>query len=160
MNFDPDSTHERHLEDHFAPYGKLKRVQVKRNYGFVQYELLDDAIAARSALSLSRLQGKLISFGQSFCHHAIMSCNCLPAFSVTNGHCQSAAHAISLAGWLQHAKSSLSLEWHMPLPLLLHNVCAESHMQPAYKFPTKCKILHNLGPAASDMCLCRSHHYS
>ena len=49
VNFDPDTTHERHLEEHFAPYGKLKRVQVKKNYGFVQYELLDDAIAARAS---------------------------------------------------------------------------------------------------------------
>lgn len=61
VNFDPDTTHERHLEEHFAPYGKLKRVQVKKNYGFVQYELLDDAIAARAGLSLTRLMGRTIT---------------------------------------------------------------------------------------------------
>lgn len=42
---------------HFSSYGRLKRVQVKRNFGFVQYESLDDAIAARNGLNLSRLLG-------------------------------------------------------------------------------------------------------
>lgn len=57
VNFDPGTTHERDLEKHFSSYGRLKRVQVKKNYGFVQYESLDDAIAARNGLSLSRLLG-------------------------------------------------------------------------------------------------------
>ena len=57
MNFDPKTTQERDLEKHFFSYGRLKRVQVKRNFGFVQFESLDDAIAARNGLSLSRLLG-------------------------------------------------------------------------------------------------------
>lgn len=61
VNFDPDTTREQDLAKHFSTYGKLKRVQVKRNYGFVQYELLDDATAARNGLSLSRLQGRTIT---------------------------------------------------------------------------------------------------
>jgi hypothetical protein len=33
VNFDVDRVRERDLERHFEPYGKLKRVQIKRNYG-------------------------------------------------------------------------------------------------------------------------------
>ena len=69
VNFDPDTTREQDLAKHFSTYGKLKRVQVKRNYGFVQYELLDDATAARNGLSLSRLQGMLLAL-----------CNCYLAY--------------------------------------------------------------------------------
>ena len=57
MNFDPETTQERDLEKHFSSYGRLKRVQVKRNFGFVQFESLDDAIAARNGLNLGRLLG-------------------------------------------------------------------------------------------------------
>ena len=57
VNFDPETTQERDLEKHFSSYGRLKRVQVKRNFGFVQFESLDDAIAARNGLNLSRLLG-------------------------------------------------------------------------------------------------------
>lgn len=58
VNFDTANTRERDLEKHFSPYGKLRRVQIKRNYGFIQYESLDDAITAREATSLSRLLGE------------------------------------------------------------------------------------------------------
>lgn len=61
VNFDIDNTREADLEKHFAPYGKLNRVQIKRNYGFVQYTDLDDAIAAREATNLSRLLGFTIT---------------------------------------------------------------------------------------------------
>ena len=33
VNFDVDRVRERDLERHFEPYGRLKRVQIKRNYG-------------------------------------------------------------------------------------------------------------------------------
>ena len=33
VNFDVDRTRERDLEKHFEPYGRLKRVQIKKNYG-------------------------------------------------------------------------------------------------------------------------------
>lgn len=49
VNFDPGNTRERDLEKHFSQYGKLTRVQVKKNFGFVAYESLDDAIDARVA---------------------------------------------------------------------------------------------------------------
>lgn len=61
VNFDPETTQERDLEKHFSSYGRLKRVQLKRNFGFVQFECLDDAIAARNALNLSRLLGRTLT---------------------------------------------------------------------------------------------------
>lgn len=60
VNFDIDNTREADLQKHFAPYGKLNRVQIKRNYGFVQYTDLEDAIAAREATNLSRLLGDML----------------------------------------------------------------------------------------------------
>ena len=49
VNFDPGTTRERDLEKHFSQYGKLTRVQVKKNFGFVAFESLDDAVDARTA---------------------------------------------------------------------------------------------------------------
>ena len=57
VNFDLDRTRERDLEDHFEPFGRLKRVQIKRNYAFVEYEVLDQAIDAVKHCHLSRLLG-------------------------------------------------------------------------------------------------------
>jgi hypothetical protein len=36
VNFDVERTRERDLERHFEQYGRLRRVQIKRNYAFVQ----------------------------------------------------------------------------------------------------------------------------
>lgn len=58
VNFDVDRTRERDLEKHFEPYGRLKRVQIKRNYAFVQFENVDQAADALKALSGSCLPGK------------------------------------------------------------------------------------------------------
>ena len=49
VNFDPGATRERDLEKYFSKYGKLTRVQIKKNFGFVAFEALDDAIDARVA---------------------------------------------------------------------------------------------------------------
>ena len=57
VNFDPDRTRERDLERHFEPYGRLVRVQIKRNYAFVQYENIDQATDALKGTHLSRLDG-------------------------------------------------------------------------------------------------------
>ncbi len=57
VNFDPERTRERDLERHFEPYGRLVRVQIKRNYGFVQYETIDMATDALKGTHLSRLDG-------------------------------------------------------------------------------------------------------
>eukprot|EP00891_Asterochloris_glomerata_P006920 jgi/Astpho2/6920/Aster-01787 len=61
VNFDPDQCRERDLERHFGEYGRLRRVQIKRNYGFVQYEKVEDATEALRACNHSRLMGRTIT---------------------------------------------------------------------------------------------------
>lgn len=80
VNFDVDNTREGDLEKHFTPYGKLKRVQIKRNYGFIQYDSLEDAIAAREATNLSRLLGQSLCLGLLLQIHSDIAecCNLLP----------------------------------------------------------------------------------
>lgn len=85
VNFDPENTQERDLEKHFSSYGRLKRVQVKRNFGFVQFESLDDAIAARNGLSLSRLLGVYAYMHARI--HIEIACHCKGSSKVT-GPCQ------------------------------------------------------------------------
>lgn len=46
VNFDPINTRTRDLERHFESYGKLERVQIRKNFAFVQFETVDEAIAA------------------------------------------------------------------------------------------------------------------
>jgi splicing factor, arginine/serine-rich 4/5/6 len=48
---------ERDIKDHFKPYGELARVQIKRNYAFVEYKTIDDAIDAVKSCDNSRLMG-------------------------------------------------------------------------------------------------------
>ena len=58
VNFDPGTTQERDLEKYFSQYGKLTRVQIKKNYGIVAFEVLYDAIDARVACgNVVRFQG-------------------------------------------------------------------------------------------------------
>lgn len=55
VNFDPNRTRTRDLEKTFEPYGKIKRVEIKRNYAFVQFSTVEEATEARIALN-----GKLV----------------------------------------------------------------------------------------------------
>lgn len=73
VNFDPDRTRERDLERHFEPYGRLVRVQIKRNYAFVQYENIDQATDALKGTHLSRLDGAPRTL-QYVVHQAMWSC--------------------------------------------------------------------------------------
>ena len=59
VNFDVDKTRERDLEKHFEPFGKLRRVQIKRNYAFIQYEDVDQSADALKACSGTCLAGGL-----------------------------------------------------------------------------------------------------
>ena len=63
VNFDPGATRERDLEKYFSKYGKLTRVQIKKNFGFVAFEALDDAIDARVAC------GNGVRFQGTHMHH-------------------------------------------------------------------------------------------
>eukprot|EP01089_Gocevia_fonbrunei_P021521 TRINITY_DN8394_c0_g1_i1.p1 TRINITY_DN8394_c0_g1~~TRINITY_DN8394_c0_g1_i1.p1 ORF type:complete len:249 (-),score=55.79 TRINITY_DN8394_c0_g1_i1:131-877(-) len=55
VNFHPSHTITRELEKLFGSYGKLIRVEVKRNFGFIQYDNLDDAIQAKKSLDGSKM---------------------------------------------------------------------------------------------------------
>ena len=57
VNFDVDKTRERDLEEHFEPFGKLRRVQIKRNYAFIQYENVDQSSDAQKACHGTCLRG-------------------------------------------------------------------------------------------------------
>ena len=60
VNFDVDKTRERDLEKHFEPFGKLRRVQIKRNYAFIQYEDVDQSNDALKACNGTCLAGWLL----------------------------------------------------------------------------------------------------
>lgn len=50
VNFDPIATTTRDLELHFEKYGRLTRCQIRKNFAFVCYELVEDATKALEAL--------------------------------------------------------------------------------------------------------------
>lgn len=61
VNFDPVRTSERDLEKLFEEFGRLRRVQIKRNYAFIQYETVDQATAAVKSTHLTDFFGRVIS---------------------------------------------------------------------------------------------------
>jgi arginine/serine-rich splicing factor 4/5/6 len=52
VNFDPIETRVRDLECHFEPYGKLVRVHIHKNFGFVQYETQEEATKALESTNM------------------------------------------------------------------------------------------------------------
>ncbi|KNA09461.1 hypothetical protein SOVF_153420 isoform A [Spinacia oleracea] len=60
INF-PYDTKTRDLERHFDPYGKIVNVRIRRNFAFVQYEDLEDAIKALEATNSSKMLDRVIS---------------------------------------------------------------------------------------------------
>ena len=58
VNFDVHRTREQDIEYHFEPYGRLLRVQIKRNYAFVQFETVDQAAEALKRTHGSELMGR------------------------------------------------------------------------------------------------------
>lgn len=73
VNFDVENTVERDLERHFEQFGKLTRVQIKRNYAFIQYDDVESATAAVDNCHLSRLAGKASTCFSTVLAHA---CRC------------------------------------------------------------------------------------
>lgn len=61
VNFDPDRTRDRDLERIFDRFGRLVRVQIKRNYAFIQYEHVEDAARALEETSGTRLDGRVLT---------------------------------------------------------------------------------------------------
>ncbi|KAF7152854.1 hypothetical protein RHSIM_Rhsim01G0151600 [Rhododendron simsii] len=61
INFDTVHTRTRDLERHFEPYGKILNVRIRKNFGFIQYESLEDATRALDATNMSKLLDRVIS---------------------------------------------------------------------------------------------------
>eukprot|EP01103_Thecamoeba_quadrilineata_P011379 TRINITY_DN2703_c0_g1_i2.p1 TRINITY_DN2703_c0_g1~~TRINITY_DN2703_c0_g1_i2.p1 ORF type:complete len:186 (-),score=39.39 TRINITY_DN2703_c0_g1_i2:483-1040(-) len=51
VNFDPVRTRTRDIEKHFERFGRLLRIEVRRNFAFVQFETVDEAADAKNALN-------------------------------------------------------------------------------------------------------------
>ncbi|KAL3699245.1 hypothetical protein R1sor_017267 [Riccia sorocarpa] len=61
VNFDPIHTRVRDLERHFEPYGKLLRVQIRKNFAFVQYETQEEATKALESTNMSKVMDRVIT---------------------------------------------------------------------------------------------------
>lgn len=61
VNFDPINTRTRDLERHFEPYGKLVRVQIRKNFAFVQFETVEEASQAVKEADGSTVDGRQIT---------------------------------------------------------------------------------------------------
>eukprot|EP00877_Chromochloris_zofingiensis_P012681 jgi/Chrzof1/7667/Cz02g32080.t1 len=61
VNFDVLRTRVRDIEDLFVKYGPLSRVEIKRNYAFVEFESLDDAIKAQRDTDTTQWNGRTLT---------------------------------------------------------------------------------------------------
>lgn len=61
VNFDTRDTRTRDIERHFDRYGKLRRVEIKRNYAFVQFESIEQAQDAVRATNGRAFNGQTIT---------------------------------------------------------------------------------------------------
>lgn len=61
VNFDVHRTREQDIEYHFEPYGRLLRVQIKRNYAFVQFETVEQAAEALKRTHGSEMMGRTLT---------------------------------------------------------------------------------------------------
>ena len=68
VNFDPINTRAHDLERHFEPYGKLLRVQIRKNFGFVQYGSQDEATKALECTNMRWLFICLLFIEARHCH--------------------------------------------------------------------------------------------
>ncbi|KAF5832105.1 hypothetical protein DUNSADRAFT_12154 [Dunaliella salina] len=69
VNFDAARTRTRDLERLFEKYGPLRRVEIKRNYAFVQYDTVDDAAYALKKTNATVLLGRTITV--EFCQNEV-----------------------------------------------------------------------------------------
>eukprot|EP00878_Enallax_costatus_P007992 GHUV01008359.1.p1 GENE.GHUV01008359.1~~GHUV01008359.1.p1 ORF type:complete len:199 (+),score=45.00 GHUV01008359.1:442-1038(+) len=61
VNFDTRSIREQDLERYFEKYGTLNRVEIKRNYAFVEFKELADAIDAQKRCHGREMDGRTIT---------------------------------------------------------------------------------------------------
>ena len=55
VNFHEETTKREDLQMLFEPYGELVRIDMKRNYAFVQFKTIDEAIRAKDATNGGKL---------------------------------------------------------------------------------------------------------
>ena len=58
VNFDEEKVRQADIEELFGKYGNLRRVSVRRNFAFVEFEELSDATEAKSKLNGYTFRGK------------------------------------------------------------------------------------------------------
>ncbi|KAL3649518.1 Serine/arginine-rich splicing factor rs41 [Castilleja foliolosa] len=61
INFDPISTRPRDIERHFEQHGRVSNVRIRKNFAFVQFDVLEDAIRALEATNMSKFMDREIS---------------------------------------------------------------------------------------------------
>jgi len=61
VNFDVMRTRERDLDDYFSRFGPLERVEIKRNYAFIEFRNLDDATEAQRRAHTATFNGRTIT---------------------------------------------------------------------------------------------------
>eukprot|EP00197_Chlamydomonas_leiostraca_P005404 CAMPEP_0202862442 /NCGR_PEP_ID=MMETSP1391-20130828/3482_1 /ASSEMBLY_ACC=CAM_ASM_000867 /TAXON_ID=1034604 /ORGANISM="Chlamydomonas leiostraca, Strain SAG 11-49" /LENGTH=260 /DNA_ID=CAMNT_0049541981 /DNA_START=18 /DNA_END=801 /DNA_ORIENTATION=+ len=61
VNFDTVRTRTSDVERAFEPFGRLKRVEIKKNFAFVEYDSLDDAQYALKKMNGAQLGGRTIT---------------------------------------------------------------------------------------------------
>eukprot|EP00568_Trieres_chinensis_P011333 CAMPEP_0183303136 /NCGR_PEP_ID=MMETSP0160_2-20130417/8686_1 /TAXON_ID=2839 ORGANISM="Odontella Sinensis, Strain Grunow 1884" /NCGR_SAMPLE_ID=MMETSP0160_2 /ASSEMBLY_ACC=CAM_ASM_000250 /LENGTH=185 /DNA_ID=CAMNT_0025465999 /DNA_START=13 /DNA_END=566 /DNA_ORIENTATION=+ len=61
VNFHEETTKREDLQMLFAPYGELVRIDMKRNYAFVQFTSTDEAIRAKEATNGGKLDQSVIT---------------------------------------------------------------------------------------------------
>lgn len=67
VNFDARTTREKDLEYHFEPYGRIVRVNIRRNYAFVEFESIEEATEAMKRTDGSLLMGRVLTV--EYCAH-------------------------------------------------------------------------------------------
>ncbi|CAL5028885.1 unnamed protein product [Urochloa decumbens] len=66
INFDPINTRIGDIERHFAPFGNISTVRIRRNFAFVQFETLEEARKALEATHATTLLDRVISVEYAF----------------------------------------------------------------------------------------------
>lgn len=88
VNFSEETTKREDLEMLFSKFGDLVRIDMKRNYAFVQFTSIDDATKAKNATNGGKLDQNVITVECKLIRcvmvdHVMMSCRSISIFTVT-----------------------------------------------------------------------------
>jgi len=61
VNFDVQRVTERDLLAHFDYYGPIRRIEIRKNYAFIQYDSIKDAVRALESENGRQLKGRTIT---------------------------------------------------------------------------------------------------